>query len=64
MMAMGQHKLAVHAAENQGVVPSGEHKEKMIVKKLKIKYGQLTVECGEMSWWAWGMLLVLVASTL
>jgi len=31
--------------------------EKMPMKKLKIKYGQLTVECGEMSWWAWGMLL-------
>lgn len=34
------------------------------MKKLKIKYGELTVELGEMSWWAWGMFLcagVLVA---
>ena len=35
----------------------------MLVKKLKIKYGQLTVERGGMSWWAWGMLL-LAAITL
>ena len=30
----------------------------MLMKKLKLKYGQLTVECGEMRWWAWGMLLL------
>lgn len=38
--------------------------EIMPMKKLKIKYGELTVELGEMSWWAWGMFLcagVLVA---
>lgn len=27
------------------------------MKKLKLKYGSLTVECGEVTWWAWGMLL-------
>ena len=31
--------------------------EEMPMKKLKIKYGPLTLKCGEISLWAWGMLL-------